>query len=91
MLFCENQDNEGGMNFTPSASSLVVLNVVMQNEQVFKDIRTFNSFKKHCTALKNEQETAPRPADGHASEHDRRQSPPRTPPKCWVYSLSEGQ
>lgn len=67
------------MNFTPSASSLIVLNIVMQNKHVFKDARSFNSFKKHCNALKADLEAAPRPAS------DRRSSP--APPKCWFYSL----
>ena len=59
MLFCENQDNENGINFTPNAASLIVLNVVMQNQFIFKDIKAFNSFKKHCNALKSDIEMAP--------------------------------
>lgn len=51
------------MNFTPSANSLVVLNVVQQNQQIFKDARHFNAFKKHCQALKADLEAAPKPAD----------------------------
>ena len=87
LLFCENQDNEGGMNFTPSASSLIVLNVVMQNQHIFKDARSFNSFKKHCSVLKADLESAPRPADNEGS----RQRAPTPPPKCWVYSLLKQQ
>ena len=86
LLFCENQDNEGGMNFTPSASSLVVLNVVMQNQHVFKDARSFNSFKKHCNALKADLEAAPRPAEFNEGARQARGLTP--PPKCWVYSLN---
>lgn len=29
LMFCENQDNDSGVNFTPSVNSLIVLNVVL--------------------------------------------------------------
>jgi hypothetical protein len=77
------------MNFTPSASSLIVLNVVMQNQHIFKEVRSFNSFKKHCTALKSDLETAPKPADSPSNEGERRENVPTYPPKCWVYSLTQ--
>ena len=68
LIFCENQDNEGGVNFTPSANSLIVLNGALQNQHVFKDARSYNAFKKYCLTLKEDLEAAPRPADSQAAD-----------------------
>ena len=89
IAFCENQDVEGGTNFTPAACSLVVLNVVMQNLHIFKDARQYNSFKKHCCTLKAELDAAPGPvqSDGVFSQDE--YSGLIAPPKCWTYKLSD--
>ena len=55
-MFCENQDNEGAINFTPTSGSLIVLNATMQNQIIFKDIQSFNRFKTHCNKLKSIEE-----------------------------------
>lgn len=73
------------MNFTPSACSLIVLNVVMQNQHIFKDARNFNQFKKHCSALKANLESAPKPANA-INEANVECTPP---PKGWIYCLSD--
>ena len=91
LLFCENQDNEAGMNFTPCANSLIVLNVVMQNQRIFKDVRSFNAFKKHCNALKADLEAAPKPADPRLSNDTSPEQRVNQPPKCWIYSFSDDQ
>ena len=77
------------MNFTPGASSLIVLNVVMQNQRIFRDVTTFNSFKRHCNALKNDLEKAPKPADSRINSRERSKGSFASP-KCWIYSLSGG-
>ncbi len=77
------------MNFTPTAFSLVVLNVATQNKLIFSDAASFNSFKKHCSALKANLEQAPKPANAMSELEAESGAPP--PPKAWIYRLSDAQ
>ena len=90
MLFCENQGSEavdgaGSNSFTPCASSLIVLNAVMQNQTVFKDIRSFLKLKDLCKQLSQRQELGP---PQPAAESDVRLNS-TAPPKCWIFSMAE--
>ncbi len=79
------------MNFTPSAFSLVVLNVATQNQLIFSDAASFNSFKKHCSALKANLEQAPKPANALTEQDAADNGSTLTPPKAWIYRLSDTQ
>ena len=70
-------------------NSLIVLNVVAQNQHIFKDAHHYNAFKNHCGVLKAGLEAAPKPADAHFNVGiEVPRSPLAAPPKCWTYRLT---